>query len=100
MTSLADVFPVPSKLNWTMIHFNESMTGPLPESLGANDDMVVLSIIGNAFTGAPPASWARHYKCMALIGNNLSGTIPDTFLTGEDSATVSMMPDPHRPMGF
>ncbi len=84
MTSLADVFPVPSKLNWTMIHFNESMTGPLPESLGANDDMVVLSIIGNAFTGAPPASWARHYKCMALIGNNLSGTIPDTFLTGED----------------
>ena len=84
MTSLADVFPVPSKLKWTMIHFNESMTGPLPESLGANDDMEVLSILGNAFTGAPPASWARHYKHLALSGNNLSGTIPDTFLTGED----------------
>ena len=84
MTSLPDVFPVPSKLTWINISFNEIMTGPLPESLGACDGLEVLNVLGNAFTGAPPASWARHYRHLMLSGNYLSGPIPDTFLTGED----------------
>ena len=85
MTSLADVFAPDNKFKWVFIYNNPEMTGPLPENLGASDELISFAVINNAFTGTPPGSWARLYKIgMMIAGNNLSGQIPKEYLTGED----------------
>ena len=84
ISSLPDVFYGMKNLNWVMISRNEDMTGPLPESLGLNDEYEALNVSNNSFTGAPPSSWARHYKVITLWGNHLSGKIPEAYLTGDE----------------
>ena len=82
MTSLPDIFGKMKKLRNVIIFSNRDMTGPLPESLGASDELVTLGIDWNGFTGTPPDSWARHYDFLSLWSNKLSGEIPLSFRTG------------------
>ena len=75
---------------------NESMTGPVPESLGASDGLMSddpigiwdrgLSISGNGFTGTVPESWLRLGTKLSLYWHKFTGQIPDYFYTSENSA--------------
>ena len=88
MTSLADVFAPNNKLKWVFIYSNPEMAGPLPENLGASDELNTFAFINNAFTGTVPESWVRlcYYDRLTegldIDGNRLSGQIPKSFLEG------------------
>ena len=79
-----DIFGRMDKLEYVLFFYNLNMTGPIPESLGASDNLTSLHLWNNNFTGSVPASWARHYKYMGLEGNRLTGEIPRTYLEGDD----------------
>lgn len=89
ITSLPDIFAPLTGLERVSIETNYNMSGPLPESLGSSKRLVELSIFSNGFTGSLPESWAHHKDFLVLWGNHLSGTIPGSFLTGDNvSATL------------
>lgn len=82
MTSFPDIFGNLTRLRQVYLGMNESMGGPLPESLGSSDQLESLVIQGNAFTGNVPESWVRHRLHFVLWANHLTGTVPPAFLEG------------------
>ena len=84
MTSLPDYFSGLSNLKAVHLYFNEQMTGPIPESFSKLDNLKTLVVNGNGFTGSIPASFARFGRELNLLGNHLSGPVPETFLSGDD----------------
>ena len=94
MTGLPDVFGG-MPLGFVSISGNESMTGPLPETLGESDGLMsedkiegiyecVLSISSNGFTGTVPKSWLRLGRHAVIYAHRLAGQIPDYFYTADD----------------
>ncbi|MBO4558104.1 MAG: hypothetical protein J5693_05810 [Bacteroidales bacterium] len=79
ITDIPDVFDELNSLKDIEIIYNESLSCPLPESLGAPKSLRSLTIYGNNFTGSIPESWARLKYNLIAQGNRLSGTLPDTF---------------------
>ena len=82
MTSLPDIFGDMTRLREVSVVQNESMGGPLPESLGNSENLESFIIMMNGFTGNVPDSWARHRLYMNLWANCLTGKIPPSFLEG------------------
>lgn len=94
MTSLPDVFDG-MPLGYVGINNNESMTGPLPETLGQSNGLTAagqvegtydrcLSICFNGFTGALPQSWLRLGSRLNIYSHKLDGQIPDYFYSSDD----------------
>ena len=94
MTSLPDIFSgIPF---WYVdISGNESMEGPLPESLGESDKLLgeesldgvrypELMVSGNGLTGTVPRSWLRLGSHLNIQNHRFSGQIPDYFYTSDD----------------
>ncbi len=94
MTSLPDVFSgIPF---WYVgISGNESMAGPLPESLGESDGLLGeesldgvrtpgMNLAGNGLTGTIPQSWLRLGSHLVIQNHKFSGQIPDYFYTSDN----------------
>ena len=85
-TSLPDYFADMKQLTNVNLCHNFSMTGPLPEHLAQNDNMVCVWLNENDFTGEIPESYLKHAgqehgmgggTKLNLQGNRLTGKYPD-----------------------
>ena len=83
MTSLSDVFSGLTALNTVQITGNDSMTGPLPESLGSSPALTKLHVGSNRFTGGLPESWAKHADILYAFNNCLTGKVTPFFADKE-----------------
>ena len=83
MTSLPDVFSGMTALSTVKVINNDSMTGPLPESLGSSPVLTTLLVGNNRFTGALPESWVKHVDILSAYYNCLTGKVTPFFADKE-----------------
>ena len=87
MTSLPDVFSGMTALSTVKVINNDSMTGPLPESLGSSPVLTTLLVGNNRFTGALPESWVKHVDILSAYYNCLTGKVTPFFADKEKATT-------------
>lgn len=83
MTGLPDVFSGMTALSIVTIINNDSMTGPLPESLGSSPALMRIHVGDNRFTGGLPESWAKHADILYAFDNCLTGKVTPFFADRE-----------------
>ena len=84
MSSLPDMFQDIPLVN-VYIRRNPLMTGALPESLGSSPGLRELHILGNAFTGTVPSSWARCGTALEIAEDHMDTKVPDSFVSSPDA---------------
>ena len=91
MTGMPDIYSG-MPLEKVFIANNESMAGPLPESLGSSTSLVELTIDNNRFTGKVPDSWAKlGTKLSIRQEGHLDSRVPDSFVTASEAAYLVNM---------
>ena len=91
VTSLPDIFSG-MPLEQANLSGNESLTGPLPESLGGSPSLQRLYVAGNKFTGTVPDSWARLGTKLEIEQEPfLDARVPDSFVTAADASYLVNM---------
>ncbi|MBR1926296.1 MAG: Ig-like domain-containing protein [Bacteroidales bacterium] len=83
LTSLPDVFSRMENLSFVQIIDNNQMTGQLPESLGTLNALNGVYLQQNSLTGGIPASFARFEPNLSLVGNRLTGKVPQSFVESD-----------------
>ena len=83
LTSVPEVFADMKKLESVFINSNESMAGPLPQSI-SSPVLGELYFSNASFTGTIPDSWAPYAGFMSVFNNCLTGKISHLFSNRED----------------
>ena len=83
ITSVPDVFADLKSLQYVQIAANESLSCPLPYSIGDAPSLTAMMLNGNRFTGELPASWARLGRDLFINNNCLTGKIPQAYVDSE-----------------
>lgn len=86
ITSVPDVFADLKSLQYVYLAANESLSCPLPYSIGDAPTLISLMVNGNRFTGELPASWARLGWNLNISDNCLTGKIPQAYVDSEHAA--------------
>lgn len=86
ITSVPDVFADLKSLQYVYLAANESLSCPLPYSIGDAPTLISLMVNGNRFTGELPASWARLGWNLNISDNCLTGKLPQAYVDSEHAA--------------